>query len=162
MNFQLVPICSEVEHEMKYNYKESHRCDICNKTGISYMCINCEYSRCSKCHRDILASEEISERLKKAKLKNSIKLAEVRLKDDGLDGWDVMVINGEICYINKLCRTYSYDYPKSTTPKLSPELSPTSTPELSTTPEYYDSKDTYEYNIRCTFTEIYNSIRSFF
>ena len=66
MNFQLIPICSEIEHEMEYKYKDEGHCDICSKSGISYRCINCDYSRCSGCHRDILASEEISERLRKA------------------------------------------------------------------------------------------------
>ena len=70
-------------------------------------------------------------------------------KEDGLCDWDVMVVDGEICYINKLLRTYSYDYPKSTTPELSPETLPTPIPE--------------NYNhIRCTFTEIYNTIKSYF
>lgn len=121
MNFKLIPICSEIEHEMEYKYKEGHQCDICHKKYISYRCINCEYGRCSKCHRDILASEEISERLRKEKIKNSIKLAESKLKEDGLTQWTVMVSNGEICYINKLMRTYSFDYPYTPPP---PEDSP--------------------------------------
>jgi len=121
MNFQLIPICSEQEHEMEYKYKEGYHCDICDRKSISYRCINCEYSRCSACHRDILASEEISKRLRKAKIKNDIKLAEVNLKEDGLTNWDVKVSNGEICYINKPMKTYSFDYPFTENPTLSPD-----------------------------------------
>ena len=150
MNFTLVPICSEVEHEMGYYYKSDYRCDICNVQGVSYCCNNCEYSRCSKCHRNILGEQEIRDRLRHSRIKNNIKLAELRLKDDGLNEWDVMVVDGEICYINKLLRTYSYDYPKSTTPESTPESLPTPIPE------------NYTDHIRCTFTEIYNAIKTLF
>ena len=129
MDFSLIPICSEISHKMSYKYKEGYRCDICNKEHISYICINCEYSRCSGCHRDILASEEISERLRKGRIKNDIKLAETKLKEDGLTQWDVMVSNGEICYVNKLVKTYSFDYPYDKNMK---GLSPSKSPEVIT------------------------------
>tara|TARA_Y100000389_G_scaffold75672_1_gene72327 strand:- start:1542 stop:1976 length:435 start_codon:yes stop_codon:yes gene_type:complete len=108
---------------MEYKYKEGYHCDICDRKSISYRCINCEYSRCSACHRDILASEEISKRLRKAKIKNDIKLAKLRLKEEGLTEWDVMVSNGggEICYVNKLMKTYSSDYPFTEKTTLSPD-----------------------------------------
>tara|TARA_A100001015_G_scaffold148400_1_gene164597 strand:+ start:7181 stop:7657 length:477 start_codon:yes stop_codon:yes gene_type:complete len=158
MDFTLVPICSEVDHEMEYIHK-SGKCDICRKNNISYCCINCEYSRCSRCHRDILAEQEIKSRLIHERIKNNIKLAEGRLKEDGLCDWDVMVVDGEICYINKLLRTYSYDYPKSKTPELSPEL----VTEKILIPESLPTPIPENYNhIRCTFTEIYNTIKSYF
>tara|TARA_B100000902_G_scaffold277511_1_gene263274 strand:+ start:572 stop:1048 length:477 start_codon:yes stop_codon:yes gene_type:complete len=158
MNFTLVPICSEIDHEMEYNYKENYKCDICDKYEISYCCINCEYSRCSKCHRDILASEDIKNRLRHNRIKNNIKLAENRLKDDGLDGWDVMVVNGEICYINKLLRTYSYDYPKSVSPESSPEYTIETSSESLPTP----IPENYNEHFRCTLSELFNTIKSYF
>ena len=60
MILKLIPICSEIDHELKYKYTKGKICEICGTSDISYQCINCEYGRCSKCHRDILASEEIS------------------------------------------------------------------------------------------------------
>ena len=59
MDFTLVPICTFSEHELEYDYKEGYKCDICDKHNVSYRCINCEYSRCSKCHRNILGEQEI-------------------------------------------------------------------------------------------------------
>ena len=35
MDFQLIPICSEIDHEMIYKYRREDICDICNKSGIS-------------------------------------------------------------------------------------------------------------------------------
>jgi hypothetical protein len=120
MDFSLIPICSEIKHDLIYNYKEDFKCDICGKKKISYQCKNCEYSRCKNCHHDYIAQEEISERIRLSKLKNDIKISEKRLKKDGLNYWDVMVTNGEICFVNKLSRTYSYDYPLSIIPDPSP------------------------------------------
>ena len=148
MDFTLVPVCSEKEHELDYDYKEGYKCEICFKTGVSYRCNNCDYRRCSKCHRDILASEEIKERLKIAKFKNDIKIAEHKLKRDNLEDWEVMVSNSEIYYINKLTLSYSYDYPYSINDKIIRE----------DTPRYSRESNNY----RCTFTEIYNTIKSFF
>ena len=150
MNFQLIPICSEIEHEMEYKYKDEGHCDICSKSGISYRCINCDYSRCSGCHRDILASEEISERLRKAKIKNDIKLAELKLKEDGLTQWDVMVSNGEICYVNKLMRTYSFDYPYTEPPNNSPDIKTEVRPREQIN------------NIRCGIATTYENIKNYF
>ena len=150
MNFQLIPICSEVEHEMEYKYKDEGHCDICGKKVVSYRCKNCDYSRCSGCHRDILASEEISERLRKAKIKNDIKLSELRLKEDGLTEWDVMVSNGEICYVNKLKSTYSFDYPYVVPPENSP---------IAKT-EVRPIKPRDKRN--CKFTNIYDSLKNYF
>ena len=121
MDLQLIPICSEIDHDMGYKYKEGGICDICEKQGVAYRCNNCEYSRCSRCHRDILASKEISERLRKGKIKNDINLAELKLKEDGLTQWNAMVRDGEICYVNKLRNTYSFDYPFIEKPTLSPD-----------------------------------------
>lgn len=149
MNFQLIPICSEIEHEMEYKYKEGH-CDICSKRVVSYRCKNCDYSRCSGCHRDILASEEISERLRKAKIKNDIRLSELKLKEDGLSGWDVMVSDGEICYVNKLKSTYSFEYPYIAPPENSPNTK-------------IEVRNIKSINQRsCKFTEIYDSIKNYF
>lgn len=120
MDFSLIPICSEIKHDLIYNYKEDFKCDICGKKKISYQCKNCEYSKCKNCHHDYIAQEEISERIRLSKLKNDIKISEKRLKKDGLNYWDVMVTNGEICFVNKLSRTYSYDYPLSIIPDPSP------------------------------------------
>ena len=52
----------------------------------------------------MFSEQEIKSRLRHNRIKNNIKLAEVRLKEDGLCDWDVMVVDGEICYINKLLR----------------------------------------------------------
>ena len=150
MNFTLIPICSEIEHDLKYDYKVGHNCEICKKSDISYRCANCDYGRCSGCHRDILASEKIKERLRLAKLKNDIKLAENCLKVDNLDDWDVMVSNGEICYINKLTRSYSFDYPSKSSPDLSPDT---------IRDEIHFKNDGH---VRCSFTEIINTIKSYF
>ena len=120
MDFSLIPICSEIKHDLIYNYKEDFKCDICGKKKISYQCKNCEYSRCKNCHHDYIAQEEISERIRLSKLKNDIKLSKSRLKNDGLNYWDVMVTKGEICFVNKLSKTYSYDYPLSIIPDPSP------------------------------------------
>ena len=149
MNLQLIPICSEIEHEMIYKYKGGWICDICSKKNISYRCKNCEYSRCSRCHRDILASEEISERLRKEKIKNDIKLAELKLKEDGLTQWDVMVSNGEICYVNKLVKTYSFDYPMVDKPIASPV-----TDEIMTEVERITYRKTT--HLRCGISNIYD------
>ena len=171
MDFTLVPICSEIDHDLKYNYKEGYKCEICNKSYISYRCVNCDYGRCSGCHRDILAEKEIKERLKHERIKKDIKHAENKLKKDGLDDWNVMVVNGEICYINKLVKTYSYDYPLSVEPDLSPETIETplpipetpspETPILETpipeTPIDYKGR----INRGCVFSDIYNSIKSY-
>lgn len=145
MDLTLIPICSVKDHDLKYNYKIDYICEICNKSDISYCCINCEYGRCSKCHRDILASEEIKERLRLAKLKNDIKLAELKLIQDKFNEWKVMVSDGKIIYVNKTLSTYSYNYPRSL--KFSP----------SPKKESYDND-----HVRCTFTEILNTIKSFF
>tara|TARA_A200000113_G_C8831751_1_gene343952 strand:- start:408 stop:875 length:468 start_codon:yes stop_codon:yes gene_type:complete len=155
MNLTLVPICSEIDHDLNYDYNENTKCEICMKNYVSYRCINCDYGRCSKCHRDILAAEEIKERLRIAKIKNNIKIAEKNLKKDHLDDWDVMVVQGEICYINKLTRSYSYDYPLSKSP---PVVSPIK--ERDNQHETINIKN--DNHIRCTFTEIYNTIKSFF
>ena len=149
MDFQLIPICSEVEHEMEYKYKVGHQCDICSRKVISYRCKNCEYSRCSRCHRDILASEEISERLRKEKIKNDIKLSELRLTADGLTEWEVMVSNSEICYVKKLKSTYSFDYPYVVPPENSPITKTEVRPK------------TRNQN-RCKFTNIYDSLKNYF
>ena len=153
MNLQLIPICSEIEHEMIYKYKEGWICDICNKENISYRCKNCEYSRCSGCHRDILGSIEISKRLRKEKIKNDIKLAELKLKEDGLTQWDVMVSNGEICYVNKLVKTYSFDYPMIDKPIASPVTDEIITEVRQTTYE------TPKY-LRCSISNIYDYLRN--
>jgi len=144
MNLTLIPVCSEKEHELDYDYKEGYKCEICFKVGVSYRCNNCDYRRCSKCHRDILASEEIKEGLKVAKLKNDIRIVEYNLKRDNLDDWEVIISNSDICYINKLTHKYSYDYPYK---RISDD-----------TPRYNQETNNY----RCTFTEIYNTIKSFF
>ena len=78
-----------------------------------------------------------------------------------------MVVNGEICYINKLVKTYSYDYPLSVKPDLSPETIETPLPIPETlileTPIPETPID-YKDNIRngCVFSDIYNSIKSLF
>ena len=148
MDLTLIPICSVKDHDLKYNYKIGYICEICNKSDISYCCINCEYGRCSKCHRDILASEEIKERLILAKLKNDIKLAELKLIQDKFNEWKVMVSDGKIIYVNKTLSTYSYNYPRNL--KFSP----------SPKKESYDNDN--DDHVRCTFTEILNTIKSFF
>jgi hypothetical protein len=104
------------------------------------------------CHRDILAAEEIKERLRIAKVKNNIKIAEKNLKKDQLNDWDVMVVQGEICYINKLTRSYSYDYPIVVSPRKSPDISVTD----------QDNIHQYHESYRCHFSEIYNTIKSLF
>lgn len=154
MDFRLIPICSEIDHEMSYKYKEGCRCDICSKQGISYRCKNCEYSRCSGCHRDILGSIEISERLRKEKIKNDIKLAELKLKEDGLTQWDVMVSNGEICYVNKLVKTYSFDYPYTDKPSLSPGADISVKTEVR--PPNYETSS----HERCGIANIYDYLKS--
>ena len=152
MNLTLVPICSEIDHDLNYDYREGVKCEICMKNYVSYGCINCEYGRCSICHRDILAAEEIKERLRIAKVKNNIKIAEKKLKKDQLNDWDVMVVQGEICYINKLTRSYSYDYPIVVSPRKSPDISVTDQGNIH---QYHES-------YRCHFSEIYNTIKSLF
>ena len=145
MDLTLIPICSVKDHDLKYNYKIDYSCEICNKSDISYCCINCEYGRCSKCHRDILKDKELRDRLRLAKLKNDIKLAELKLIQDKFNEWKVMVSDGKIIYVNKTLSTYSYNYPQSL--KFSPP------PKK----ESYDND-----HVRCTFTEILNTIKSFF
>lgn len=146
MDFTLIPICYDNEHIMRYKHKEDYYCDICNKQGVSYCCDNCDYYRCRNCHRDLLAEEEIKERLRLSKLKNEFKLAELNLKNDNLEDWEVMISDGEILYINKLTKTYSYDYPLYISPSLSDR-------EIKT---HNDDR------VRCTFTELINTIKSFF
>jgi len=152
MNLTLIPICSEIDHDLNYDYRSNSKCEICMKNHVSYRCINCEYGRCSMCHRDILAAEEIKERLRIAKVKNNIKIAEKNLKKDQLNDWDVMVVQGEICYINKLTRSYSYDYPIVVSPRKSPDISVTDQGNIH---QYHES-------YRCHFSEIYNTIKSLF
>ena len=154
MNLTLVPICSEIDHDLNYDYRVDDKCEICMKNQVSYRCINCEYGRCSRCHRDILAAEEIKERLRIAKVKNNIKIAEKKLKKDQLNDWDVMVVQGEICYINKLTRSYSYDYPLLKPPDLSPVK------VIDNQQATINIKNNG--HVRCSFTEIYNTIKSFF
>lgn len=154
MDLQLIPICSEIDHDMSYKYKERGICDICNKGGVSYKCSNCEYSRCSGCHRDILASKEISERLRKGKIKNDIKLAEFKLKEDGLTQWNAMVSNGEICYVNKLRNTYSFDYPYTDKPNLSPDEDVLE--ETLVRPTNYETSP----HVRCGIANIYDYLKS--
>ena len=159
MELTLVPICSEIDHVLNYDYKIGYSCEICKKSDISYRCANCDYGRCSGCHRDVLASERIKERLRIAKLKNDIKISENSLKVDKLDDWGVMVSNGEICYINKLTRSYSFDYPYSgktlgKSPDTKPDISPDITPD-----EIHFKNDGH---VRCSFTEIINTIKSYF
>lgn len=153
MNLTLVPICSEIDHDLNYDYRGGVKCEICMKDPVSYRCINCEYGRCSRCHKDILAAEEIKERLRIAKVKNNIKIAEKNLKKDQLNDWDVMVVQGEICYINKLTRSYSYDYPIVVSPRKSPEI---------LVNEENPNIHHYHESYRCTFTEIFNTIKSYF
>lgn len=149
MDFTLIPICYDNEHIMRYKHKEDYYCDICNKQGVSYCCDNCDYYRCRNCHRDLLAEEEIKERLRLSKLKNEFKLAELNLKNDNLEDWEVMIgDHGEILYINKLTKTCSYDYPYSINDKIIRE----------DTPRYSRESNNY----RCTFTELINTIKSFF
>ena len=130
---------------MRYKHKEDY-CDICNKQGVSYCCDNCDYYRCRNCHRDLLAEEEIKERLRLSKLKNEFKLAELNLKNDNLEDWEVMISDGEILYINKLTKTYSYDYPLYISPSLSDR----------------EIKTHNDDHVRCTITDIINTIKSFF
>lgn len=160
MDFRLIPICSEIDHDMEYKYKDGYNCDICGRKNISYRCKNCEYSRCSGCHRDILASKEISERLRLARIKNDIKLAELTLKEDGLFQWEVMVSNGEICYINKLTRTYSFDYPYTLTPDDSPRDDSSRDYNQANTevrPKIIPETDSNKFS----FSNIYETIRSY-
>lgn len=145
MDFTLVPVCSDKEHIMRYKYKEDHYCDICNKQRVSYCCDNCDYYRCSTCHLDLLAEIKIKERLRLAKLKNEFKLAELNLKNDNLHSWEVMVSDGEILYINKLTKTYSYDYPLYMSP-----------------PSFEEIKTHNNDHVRCTFSDLLNTIKSFF
>lgn len=156
MDLRLIPVCNDKDHEMEYKYKNTYNCDICHRKGISYRCINCEYSRCSKCHGDIMASEEISERLKKEKIKNDIVLAESKLKKDSLTDWSVMVSDGEICYVNKLMKTYSFDYPYVRPPEDSPN---TKTEVRSKMNEEINSNRNH---IRCSIMNIYGYITSYF
>lgn len=149
MDFKLIPICSEVGHEMNYKYNSGSSCDICKKRVVSYRCDNCEYSRCSGCHRDILASEEIAQRIKSGKLKNDIRLEELRLKKDNLTQWNVEVKDGKICYINKLLKTYSFDYPSNGYY----DVSPIDKTEVRPKKEYD--------HVRCGIANIYDYMKSF-
>ena len=172
MDFTLVPICSEIKHTMGYSIMSDYQCDICLEGYISWQCINCEYSRCSKCHRNKLAENEIKVRLNYVKMKNEIKLAEMKLKMDGLDCWDVIVRDGEICYVKKTSKTYSYDYPKCNVPEMSPlepEMSPLE-PYLERDLEPYlepflepdtktktknKTKNKFDEHVRCSLNDIY-------
>tara|TARA_B100000902_G_C27004613_1_gene761596 strand:+ start:448 stop:783 length:336 start_codon:yes stop_codon:yes gene_type:complete len=56
MNYTLIPICSQVDHEIITNDEidlPENRCYICNKDRPEYHCSNCDYYRCLKCHNNI-------------------------------------------------------------------------------------------------------------
>ena len=146
MDFTLIPVCNEIKHVMDYHKRSSRRCDICRTGCISYQCINCEYSRCSKCHRDKLAEDDIKVRLNYVKMKNELRLVDMKLKMDGLDNWTVMVKDSEILYVNKLTQCHSYEYPKCDIPGISPGISP-DTP-VETKPKFND-------HVRCSLSDIY-------
>ena len=136
MAFTLIPICSEIGHELQYQFKTSYNCEICNKTGISYRCINCEYGRCKDCHQDIVGSENISKRLKNGRINNDIRLAEINLEKDGLTQWRVSLTDEEICYVNNKTKTRTFDYPISASPPPSP-LGPRTGSKLQRTSGHY-------------------------
>ena len=150
MDLTLIPICNEIKHVMDYHKRSSRRCDICQNGCVSWFCINCEYSRCSKCHRDKLAEEDIKVRLNYVKMKNELRLADMKLKMDGLDNWTAMVKDREILYVNKLTHCHSYEYPKCDIPGISPI--PEMTPDLETTPKFND-------HVRCSLSDIYQMLR---
>ncbi len=149
MDFTLIPVCNEIKHVMDYHIRTSHRCDICQTGRVSYQCLNCEYSRCSKCHRDKLAEDDINARLNYVKMKNELRLADMKLKMDGFDNWTVMVKDNEILYVNQLTQCHSCEYPKIDIPDRSPDRSP-DTP-LETKPKFND-------HVRCSLSDIYQMV----
>ena len=154
MDLTLIPICNEIQHVMDYHRRSSRRCDICQNGCVSYQCINCEYSRCSKCHRDKLAEDDINARLNYVKMKNELRLADIKLKMDGLDNWTAMVKDKEILYVNQLTLCHSYEYPKIDIPDRSPDRSPGISPDtpIETKPKFND-------HVRCSFSDIYQMLR---
>tara|TARA_B100001093_G_C26304011_1_gene790645 strand:+ start:66 stop:608 length:543 start_codon:yes stop_codon:yes gene_type:complete len=126
MDLKLIPVCSEKEHIMEYNYSEKYNCDICNHRGISYNCINCEYYRCSKCHRDILSKggdKHGGLRVSHSDLIKIRKDEQFRIDKDGLFDWIVRTSSEDmgLYYYNVITKTISYDYPITSPPNISPE-----------------------------------------
>ena len=142
MALTLIPICSEIDHELHYQFKTSYICEICNKTGVSYRCINCEYGRCKECHQDIVGSENISKRLKNGKINNDIRLAEMNLEQDALTDWRVSLFGEEVYYVNKKTKTRTVDYPISKEPPPSP-LGPRTGSKLQRTSGHYKTRPQY-------------------
>ena len=115
MDLKLIPVCSEKEHIMEYNYSEKYNCDICNHRGISYNCINCEYYRCSKCHRDILSKggdKHGGLRVSHSDLIKIRKDEQFRIDKDGLFDWIVRTSSEDmgLYYYNVITIFFLYFY----------------------------------------------------
>lgn len=143
MDFTLIPICYDKEHIMENNYKDDeyaeYYCNICNEKGIAYICLNCEYFRCSKCHLEILKEKRLDDAIKSSmtkKITERLQEEQYKLNKDGLDKWcvDLLKDTGELYYYNINTKSISYDYPrvfKIPRFSLTPPPTPPSSPDLS-------------------------------
>jgi len=125
MNLELIPICNDQGHDIRYKYNDEFYCVICNNEGTSYRCINCEYCICSKCHRNLLKKEK--EKLSLLQVSTSeldkiIRQEQIRIDTDGLFDWIVRISKDkELYYYNGITKGISYDYPITAVPDVSPE-----------------------------------------
>ena len=122
MNLELIPVCSEKDHDIRYKYNEEFYCVICNNEGTSYRCINCEYCICSKCHRNLQKMIKTL-RVSSSDLDKMRKDEQFRIDIDGLFDWVVRISKSkELYYYNVITKTISYDYPSTLEPDVSPEI----------------------------------------
>ena len=124
-DFTLTPICSEIDHHIQYeNIMTRYYCEVCNKGGVMYRCINCEYSLCGPCHKDQCGAEELSNRFTYDSIRKTIIEFKDRLINDNISTiWCVGRSTGsnEIYFYNPNNHTVTYDYPISPVPPASPQ-----------------------------------------
>ena len=120
MDLSLVPICNENNHILEYKYKRNLYCVICNRKGISNYCIHCDYSRCAKCHKNIIdqiTRDNFKDAIMNYKKKERLRNEQNKLNNDGMSHWIVKIAEDkeekdELYYINRFTNTISFDYPK--------------------------------------------------
>tara|TARA_B100000674_G_C37776508_1_gene885129 strand:+ start:317 stop:802 length:486 start_codon:yes stop_codon:yes gene_type:complete len=116
MDLSLIPVCDDNGHQLEYKYQSNLYCNICNKKGISNYCIHCDYSRCAKCHNDILEEkrrETFQNAVLNYKKKDKLRKEQNKLNQDGFNYWIAKLSEeNEIYYVNRFTNTISYEYPK--------------------------------------------------
>ena len=114
MDYTLIPICTEIPHEMRYERKYNYYCDKCYKSVTYYRCNNCEYSLCKNCHMDKCAENTLRDKFMNRQFKQKLSDIVEKLKKDNIfSEWRFGLTDktNEIYFYNQMTNTITYEYP---------------------------------------------------